>query len=615
MSKISFSEEEWEVFCRIISAIESGGQIYGNGDWGDFTEAYAATANETAITIGAYQFFGPEAHQVVALIQTKYPAIFKKYDNAGIAADLKASDWSYYQISKTSAKAKAIKNMISSAEGIICQKEVFRSNSQNLLEYAYSLGITDHKALAMGVNIAHLGGPAALKRIIQKTNKPYTVNSIDAALRTDNQNSTQVGAKLFRSRHDCVIKWLDQYWPKDNNSSSGDNKTNNNSGGNNMAKYAAGSIANSGHDENNSYAGGRAGDQTGTEWQIRSFYNRPWDCVLRYPNAQARATAARLGIDAANNNHIGYNQYQRTTFWTQLTKVGYEPSKITVNCDQDCSAGVSAIWKAVGYLMGIQALKNISQDNWTGSMKSAFRTAGFEVLTASKYLTSADYLLAGDVLLNESHHAALVVVSGSKSGETSSNSGSAVISDPTSGTLNNTVKSYLYTKKDNIKLRTWGGESASQLQSYPTVSKGTKLGYCDSIKVDGRDWYFVKISGSKGDKYGFVDSYDVSNSPNDVQNTETNVVVSGVAMTLSNGKTFNTSKAKWTGKVTANGDSLNFRTWAGADSDKLKSIPEIPDGKKVYVYDAILADDGSVWLYIKYKNIWGFVYSAYITKI
>ena len=41
-------------------------------------------------------------------------------------------------------------------------------------------------------------------------------------------------------------------------------------------------ISNSGHDENGRYNGGAAGDQTGDEWYLRSWYNRPWNCVIRY---------------------------------------------------------------------------------------------------------------------------------------------------------------------------------------------------------------------------------------------------------------------------------------------------------------------------------------------
>ena len=45
-------------------------------------------------------------------------------------------------------------------------------------------------------------------------------------------------------------------------------------------------ISNCGHDENNRYSGGKAGDQTGTEWRVINWYNRPWKCVLRHPDAK-----------------------------------------------------------------------------------------------------------------------------------------------------------------------------------------------------------------------------------------------------------------------------------------------------------------------------------------
>ena len=35
-------------------------------------------------------------------------------------------------------------------------------------------------------------------------------------------------------------------------------------------------ISNCGHDENGRYTGGKAGDQTGTEYQIMNWYSRPW---------------------------------------------------------------------------------------------------------------------------------------------------------------------------------------------------------------------------------------------------------------------------------------------------------------------------------------------------
>lgn len=172
-------------------------------------------------------------------------------------------------------------------------------------------------------------------------------------------------------------------------------------------------ISSSGHDERNKYSGGAAGDQTGTEWRLMNWYSYPWNCVLRHPDASVRAKLAELHTAAAKNDKIGYDQGQRNTYWTQLQKVGYDPGKITAACEADCSAGVIANVKAVGYLLKMDKLKNVSA-SYTGNMRSSLQAAGFQVLTGSKYLTTGDYLLAGDILLNDVHHTAVAVSNGAK---------------------------------------------------------------------------------------------------------------------------------------------------------------------------------------------------------
>lgn len=172
-------------------------------------------------------------------------------------------------------------------------------------------------------------------------------------------------------------------------------------------------ISNNGSDENGSYAGGKAGDQTGNEWRMRGWYSSPWNCVLRYENDDVALKIAELGIKAANNDKIGYDQGQRNTYWEQLQKANYDPAAITTACESDCSAGVIANVKATGYLLNIYALKHINA-TYTGNMRQAFKDAGFKVLTDSKYINSADYLKPGDILLNDVKHTATNVSFGSK---------------------------------------------------------------------------------------------------------------------------------------------------------------------------------------------------------
>lgn len=178
-------------------------------------------------------------------------------------------------------------------------------------------------------------------------------------------------------------------------------------------KYSTGThyIVNSGKDENNGTKGGKAGDQTGHEAEIRTYYVRPWTVVLRYLDQAVANVIADLAIDMALNDKVGYDQNQRNTYWTQLKAAGYDPSKITVACEEDCTAGVSSNVRAAGYIFGIKALQDIPICS-SRNMRQEFVKAGFVALTASKYLTSGNYLLPGDILLYESHHAATNITLG-----------------------------------------------------------------------------------------------------------------------------------------------------------------------------------------------------------
>ena len=72
----------------------------------------------------------------------------------------------------------------------------------------------------------------------------------------------------------------------------------------------------------------------------------------------------------------------------------------------------------------IEALKNVPITS-TWYMRDTLKNAGFEILTASKYLKSPDYLKRGDILLNDAKHTATNVEDGKCAGETSDTSTSS----------------------------------------------------------------------------------------------------------------------------------------------------------------------------------------------
>lgn len=256
-------------------------------------------------------------------------------------------------------------------------------------------------------------------------------------------------------------------------------------------------ISNCGHDERGRYAGGKAGDQTGTEYQIINWYSRPWLCVLRFNDAKIATMIADMATKAAQNNLIGYDQgtagnsNDRYSFWRHLKASNYDPAQITVACESDCSASTAAIVKGAGYRLNNARLKAVSIYLTTRNMRAAMKIAGAKVLTDRKYLTSGDYLKAGDILLNDNHHVAIAVTTGAKA---------STLSTPT--ILSKTPKWVGKVTANTLNVRTWAGTEYAQLKSYPTLAKGNLVDVCDIIKAkDKADWYYIRIAGKY---FGFV---------------------------------------------------------------------------------------------------------------
>ena len=207
-----FTNEEVQVLSTIIVALETGGQVYGNGDWGAFGEAYSLSSLEHAITIGT-GWYGPNALKLLKKIYNADPELFKKLDTAGVRYDFN-EDWNTYKISKSSAKAKCIINIISTELGIKCQKEMLGEYMEDYASSAQALGVTDHKALAECCNFHYQGGYGAMKRVIQKTKKPYTLDNLYAAVLTDNVPN-QIGTYTYRQK--ACYNMINKYWPTSNN--------------------------------------------------------------------------------------------------------------------------------------------------------------------------------------------------------------------------------------------------------------------------------------------------------------------------------------------------------------------------------------------------------------
>lgn len=191
-------------------AVETGGNIYGQCRYDDFTEAYTNSSIEYAITIGAGQWYATEAQKLLKRIYEAEPELWNSIDKAGLLEDVQTADWKYYNITEKSRKAACIIKIISSEVGIKCQDALMDEQMKIYVKEAEALGVTEPAGQAMCANFRHHGGYGAVTRILKKTKKPYTLDNLYVACQSDTGN--QVGAYKYRQRF--VYESLKKYFPQ-----------------------------------------------------------------------------------------------------------------------------------------------------------------------------------------------------------------------------------------------------------------------------------------------------------------------------------------------------------------------------------------------------------------
>lgn len=556
------TDEILEIFANCISGVESGGQIYGNGDWDNITLQYTNSSEEHAITIGAYQRFATEAKALLSRIRKDYPSVFKKYDTANIGSDLDSKNWNTYQLSsKTCAKAKAIAAIIGSKEGIEIQKKMMGEDTQsyaNTIESKYGVHRID--ALLHCVNIRHLGGMTPLERIIGRISGEVTLEKVRDSLLKDTKYN-QVGAEPYRSRQSIMYKWLhEKVTPLlDTNGLCGSSTT---SSRNWLQKGDSGPevkemqellIAN-GFDCGVSGADGDFGDDT--EKAVKAFQAKYGLTVNGQYGEKSKEKLKSLKPDdnktesggesmGSINNIIEKERYYASIPYTEIGSTNHQKFSDIVD-----NAG----------LMGCQ------DQAWCATYQFALELEEFGKAQALKNwnMTASNYC-GYNVFSTEAKFPS------SKKGKTPKIGALVIFKQSHMGrvlSINSSAKTFEC------------GEGNTSNAQYD------RNGNACAVKT--YSWYDSKIKS-----FCYID-YDGTSSSTPSSSTSS---------------TLNESP-KWNGIVTT---TLNVRTWAGSENATVSFSP-LKTGVTVGVCDTIQAKDGSDWYYIEYNGKHGFASAKYISK-
>ena len=200
------------VTATMLAAVETGGQVYGQARWDDYTAPMTNSSKEYTCTLGAYAFYGAEAQELIRMISAADSETFHRIDDGRIAAML-GVDWVDVRYWPDPGEVSVLRALISTETGIRCQKDLMSEiRLPKYIDRAVEFGITDEAAQMMWCEIQHLGGLGPTQRVFNRCKGDYSLAAILEALKQDHEDarytSNGVGSRKYWSRHEACVRMI-----------------------------------------------------------------------------------------------------------------------------------------------------------------------------------------------------------------------------------------------------------------------------------------------------------------------------------------------------------------------------------------------------------------------
>lgn len=209
------NDQNYIILSKVIGAVETGGQVYGNARYNAYVPPYTNTPKEHTITLGWAQNYGASAEKLINMIYRKDSNGFEKLDTATPSiSSMLGKDWVGMRWNPNTSQKKALIALIDSEVGHECQDELFAEDMKKYVDDCESKYTKDVKAIMMYCEIRHLGGKEPTERIFDRCNSNYSVENIMKSLKKDQDdtsNNNQVGDKKYWSRHEKCAEFIKKY--------------------------------------------------------------------------------------------------------------------------------------------------------------------------------------------------------------------------------------------------------------------------------------------------------------------------------------------------------------------------------------------------------------------
>ena len=506
------NEQNYKVLAKIIGAVETGGQVYGNAKYDDYTAPYTNTPGEHTITLGWPQFYGDEAKRLIQLILEKDPDEFRRIDADGLIEKRLKTDWVATRWNPSTKEKRILINLIDSEVGHEAQDELFIQLMKGFVaDCTYT---NDDKAVMMYCEIRHLGGKAAADRIFKRCSD-YSLSSILASLHLDQDNkssSNQVGDSIFWSRHQKCAEFIEKYavcLSGKTQMTTKNTKTDTTSqkGEQTMTplQRAKKLLRQPQSDTMTGYT--PDGKQCFVDAGAFTHTPQPGDIIYFYSSSKGRVGHVGI-VEKVDASSKTVHTIEGNTSSTSYAENGGCVARHTYSYASQGGtnrvngfgrpdfkgAGVTAeqfIAMAVSYLGYLEKRSNADLDSKTANAGSNNYQRFQRDVGAGNGDQWCQYFVD-----------AMALYTCRSSNQTNEEIGDKV----KEGELHEDPKWYAYITTDLMNIRTWAGKEYGTVSFSPLPFK-TKLGICDELKAaNGDKWYYILYKG----KHGFVSAKYIS---------------------------------------------------------------------------------------------------------
>ena len=473
------------VLTDIIGAVESGGQVYGNRDYGAYAAPYTNSDVEHTITLGWAQNYGDEAKRLIQMIYNKMgKTAFKKIDKDGSIKGMLSHDWVAERWNPTSSQRRTLIQLITSYDGKACQDELFMELMTSFIAECEKRYTSDVKAQMMYCEIRHLGGAGPVKRIFDRCDGDYSLQSIMNSLskdQLDTSNDNQVGDRKFWSRHEKCREFIEKYAV-----SEGESKGNSKTG---VKASDVLAVARSWIGKN---------EYDGSHRAIIDLYNsytpRARGYAVQYDDQWCDTTVSaifvKLGaVDLIGGTECGVEEhvklFKAAGIWIEDGSIVPKPGYIIVFNWDDASQPNDGYSDHIGIVEGVLSNTITAiEGNYKDSVARRQIPVGWGYIrgyAAPRYADEDEKVVEA------------------KKEEPKKEEKKAASNGPG---LSQVPKFVGKVRANRLNVRSWAGQNYPNIQSYPELVYGNLVDICDIVKAaDGTTWYYIRIAGKI---FGFV---------------------------------------------------------------------------------------------------------------